>query len=63
MWSPTAVEAEEPSPVKVQKSDWGNPDVESGWGSMEWGDRDDGGDEGSVRRGPTPIVSASCFPQ
>ena len=63
MWASKPVEAEEPSPGVVQKSDWGNPTPDSDWGSMTWGDREDGGDEGSVYWGPTPMVSPLCFPE
>ena len=58
MRSSKPVQAEVPSPRVVQKSDWGNLNLDSDW---EWGDPDNGGDEGSVRWGPTPMVSPLCF--
>ena len=58
-WSAELVDAEEPSPALVQQPDWGIPNFDSDWGSIKWGDRDDGGDEGSERWGPAPMVSPS----
>ena len=67
MRSPKSAPEEVPSPRVVQKSDWGNPNLETDWGNPNletdwgWGDPDNGGDEGSVRWGPTPMVSPLCF--
>ena len=58
MWSSKPVETEIPSSIVVQKSDWGNPNLDNDW---EWGDPDNGGDEGSVRWSPAPMVSPLNF--
>ena len=61
MWSFKPVEAEVPSPRVMQKSDWGNSNPDSDWGSAEWGVAENGGDESLARWDPTPMVSPLCF--